>query len=315
MAPKRQLLRRAGRRTEPRRRTQRCWLAGVVLAACLACSGCSHGAEAKDPTALVEEGWARFQAGEFDAALNSFAAAASKAPAGSDPQLQAWYGQATTWHLRRPGQDQGKASALYRSLASQAPDHELAAWSRLGLARLAYAVPADQTPDYAAVSALYQEVIDRYPEHPAAAEASLMVEAMKLETATPSELPGLIAALEAFQDRHTTTPYQAAAWSLRAYANDLLGRPEAAIAASIAAVQATEADIRDPSVDLSHAYWRIACLAEFDLGDFALARTYYTKYMAAYPTDQRVFLAKQEMERMAALEAGFRAAETGRHGH
>jgi tetratricopeptide (TPR) repeat protein len=280
--------------------------AGVAILA-----GCARGPGAQGPEALVAEGWERFGLGEFAPAANAFEAAARSAPAGSEARLRARYGLAVTWHLRRPGQDYAKAGALYRGLAAEAPQHELAAWCLLGLARMAYAVQADQTPDYAAVAALYRDVIARYPEHPAAREAFLLWQAMRLETAAEPEIRDVLAALEGFQAAYTAPPYQSAAWSLRGYAHGLLREAAAAIRAGEAAIRAEEDDPSGATVDQSYAHWQIACMAEFEVGDFELARAYYRKYIQEYPTDQRVFLAKQELRRMDELEAGFRAERKG----
>lgn len=47
--------------------------------------------------------------------------------------------------------------------------------------------------------------------------------------------------------------------------------------------------------------------AEFDLGDFTLAREFYQKLIKEYPTDQRVFPAKLALKRMDETEAKIRA--------
>ena len=47
-------------------------------------------------------------------------------------------------------------------------------------------------------------------------------------------------------------------------------------------------------------------VAEFDVGDFGLARLYYRKLIEEYPKEQRVFLAKQELKRMDEMEIEIR---------
>jgi hypothetical protein len=59
-------------------------------------------------------------------------------------------------------------------------------------------------------------------------------------------------------------------------------------------------------------YWRVATLAEFELGDFDLARENYRKIIAEYPTEQLVFLCKQELKRMDALEEKLRGQEAAK---
>lgn len=263
---------------------------------------------------VLQRGWDQFAAGEYDRAAATFASLSARHDSDLDGRVQAWFGAATTWHLRRPGQDVARATELYQRVQREAPDHDLAAWSGLQLARLAYAVAADQRPDYAAVAALYEAVITRYPDHPAATEAWLMRQAMRLETAAAPEVPALVAALARFQSVHSEAPYQAAAWSLRAYALTLMDSAAAACSARSAAIDAYGSEGQDPTVDLSHARWQLACQAEFESGDFALARAAYHRFITDYPTDQRLFVAKQELRRMDELEAGFRAEAQGHHG-
>ncbi len=295
----------------PTRRSAVHALVGLTLAVLSSCVGLGR----QDPPAVaLERGWGQFAAGEFDRAAATFAELGSREDSDLDGRVQAWFGGATTWHLRRPGQDAARATALYQRIQREAPNHDLAAWSGLQLARLGYAVAADQHPDYPAVAALYEAVISRYPDHPAATEAWLMRQAMRLETANGPDIPGLVADLARFQRLHPEAPYQAAAWSLRAYGLTLMDSAAAACSARGAAIDAYGSEGQDPTVDLSHARWQLACQAEFEAGDFALARAAYRRFIADYPTDQRLFVAKQELRRMDELEASFRAEARGNHG-
>ena len=122
---------RFARRPGRRARTLLCGLAlGLGLAGCA-----PHRA---DSTAeqLVEQGWDAFRLGEFVPALRAFQDAQARAPHGSALRLQALYGTAVTWDLRRPGEDPRQAAALYRAVIAAAPTNDLAAWSWLALARM-----------------------------------------------------------------------------------------------------------------------------------------------------------------------------------
>ena len=60
------------------------------------------------------------------------------------------------------------------------------------------------------------------------------------------------------------------------------------------------------AMDLVGAYYRIANLAEFECGDFSVAQEFYQHLIQEFPNDQRVFIARQELQRMAALLAEWR---------
>jgi len=66
-------------------------------------------------------------------------------PAGTNPvgQAEALYGLAMTW-ARRPGENPGKALALYRRAIAIAPRSAAAAWSLFAMARLQDVAPRSQ---------------------------------------------------------------------------------------------------------------------------------------------------------------------------
>ncbi len=74
----------------------------------------------------------------------------------------------------------------------------------------------------------------------------------------------------------------------------------------IKALGAREVDPSSPIDDRSTAYWNIAYAAEFDAGNFALAREYYRRLMNEYPQDIRIFGVRRALERMEAIEAALR---------
>ena len=82
--------------------------AGMLLAGLLACglSACGKKAEqAGDAAALIGEGWTAYRLSEFQNAALAFDAARASADRGSDAWAMATYGLATTWDLRRPGEE------------------------------------------------------------------------------------------------------------------------------------------------------------------------------------------------------------------
>ncbi len=288
---------------------QGCWRAAIFwgcLSACLA--GCVKSPEKRgSASARLTSGWDNYRLGEFSLALKDFESARAIAPTGSQAFVSALYGEATTWRLRRPGEDLDQAGQLYRQVIDSAPTNDLAAWSWLGLARIT-ALPVDgEAPELQPQLAAYQEVIDRFPFHPAGEEAFLLQQAAKL--ATPDEvLTGqVLDALQDFIKAHPQSPLRSMAYDLVSHCCRLLGLEDQRLSATIQAWKTEEIDPDNPLQDSSWTYWQIATLAEFGVGDFAMAREYYGKLIKEYPSDQKVFLAKQEFKRMDELEARLRA--------
>jgi len=273
------------------------WLAGLAFLA-----GSVTATEDDSPAALVRAGWDNYRLGEFNSAILLFERAAEL----NDPA--ALYALATAWNLRRPREDRVKATALYRQAIALAPQSDWAAWSLLALARMNATLPPGKEPPLAERLAGYQAVVERFSRHPAGQEAFLFQQATRLTApgTTSAEAEAVLAQLHLFLRDRPTTSYQSATWCLVAYACEMLGRKQELLAAVIAESETTEVDVDNPRVDLSWRYWRIATVAQFEVGDFTVARTYYRKLIAEYPTEQRVFLAKQQLQRMDKLEEQLR---------
>ena len=271
-------------------------------------AGCSKTQEKHgSASARITSGWDNYRLGEFTLALKDFESARSIAPTGSQAFVYALFGEATTWRLRRPNEDLDRAGQLYREVIDCAPTNDLAAWSWLGLARIT-ALPIDgEAPELQPQLAAYQEIIDRFPFHLAGEEAFLLQQAAKL--ATPDEVltRQVLEALQEFIKAHPKSPLRSMAHDLVAHCCRLLGLEDQRLSATIQAWKTEEIDPDNPLHDYSWTYWQIATLAEFGVGDFAMAREYYGNLIKEYPSDQKVFLAKQEFKRMDELEARLRA--------
>jgi tetratricopeptide (TPR) repeat protein len=275
------------------------------MAVALLGGGCSGGAlhEPGDPVAA---GWEWFRSGEFGLAEKAFARAEQAAGTDVPKRVEALYGQAVTWHLRRPGENAARAAELYREVMTTAPTHDLAGWSALGLARLPESFPPGKEPPRDERLRGYQAVVDGFPNHPAAEESFLMQQGLRLaEPASEAEPHAVLAQLDAYRAAHTNSPNIVTLWSLTEQAATWLGLPDRRLEAIFQQWRTASVDPANTNAvsDLSLTYWRIATLAEFEVGDFELAREYYGKLIDKYPTQQRVFLAKQELQRMAELEA------------
>lgn len=267
--------------------------------------GCSQQPIPTDPKAQLDGGWAAYRLGDYATALRNFEAAA-KSPDASETQLQALYGLAAVWNFRRPGEDPAKAAELYTKITTLAPKHDLAAWSFLALARMKHVVPVGEEPDVAEVRKAYQACIDRFPMHLAGEEAFVYQQSTYVAKLSADDAQKAAAALQVFVAQHKSSPFISAAWLLLAEAHTILKQPEKALAARIRSLESEEIDPSSP-LDQALTLWQIATMAEFDAGDFKTARVYYSRLIAEYPNDMKVFAAKAALKRMDAFEAKLKA--------
>ncbi len=277
---------------------------GVLLAGVLTGCGRASG-PAEDPRAALVEGWQNFRLAEYDLAMQDFNAALAGAAKGSDEYLQATFGLANVWNLRRPGEDPHRAKKLYEQIIAEAPEHDLAAWSSLALVRLQHVVPVGQDPDYPAVRAAYRALIEKYPNHLAAKEATIYLNALLISTLETNQILEAIANLKAYIDSGAAE-FRAPALSLMAVSYNTLGRQRERLEAEIESFKNVEIDPANPFNEYAWAYWNIATIAEFEVGDFELARQYYQQLIREYPADIRVFPSKEALARMDRVEAELR---------
>ena len=281
-------------------------LAGLLAVGLAACGKKTAGGG--DASALIADGWTAYRLSEFQNAALAFDAARASAETGSDDWAMATYGLATTWDLRRPGEDPKKATALYQEILATAPDSPMIPWTELALARQMHLVPVGQEPDYAAVNAAYRHILEKFPGHLAAKEAFLYLQSIQLAQLDPQTTRAAEQKLVEFANREKKE-FLSPAWSLLAVAYQTLGEQEQRLLAEKYSFETTEVDPSDPFIEFAWAYWNLATIAEFEVGDFVLARTYYNLLLEKYPTDIRVYGCKQALARMDALEARIRAEE------
>jgi len=286
--------------------TARLLLAGLLAAGLAACG--AKTARTGAAATLIGEGWTKYRLSEFQDAQLAFEAARAGAEKGSDDWAMATYGLATTWDLRRPGEDPKKATGLYQEIVAAAPASPMMPWTELALARQKHLVPVGQEPDYAAVNAAYRHILDRYPGHLAAKEAFLYLQSIQLAKLDPKSTRDAERKLREFV-ADGSQEFAGPAWSLLAVAYTTLGEPEKRLEAEEKSFELTEVDPADPFVEFAWAYWNLATIAEFEVGDFELARHYYNLLLEKYPKDIRVYGCKQALARMDALEAKIRAEE------
>jgi tetratricopeptide (TPR) repeat protein len=272
----------------------------------IALQGCGPGNPAATPEEQIREGWRRYRLSEFGDALKVFESVSASQPTGSEASLQGLYGQASCWNHRRDGRDSAKAVLLYEKVIAQAPENPLASWCALDIVRAKHLAPADQERDYPALARAYGEVYQKYPETPAGEEAFVYQARLTLATADADQARKSLEEVQAFLDRHPNTPFRSPLYILMAEAFHRLNEEEKRLDYMIKAMQSREVDPRTPFFELSTAYWNIAYAAEFEAGNFAVAREYYHRLIDEFPRESRVFAARKALARMDAVEADLR---------
>lgn len=261
------------------------------------------------PHKLLELGWEYYRAGEYAPALKTFQRAERLAKKDPELGLKIQYALATTWNLRRPGHDPVKARAFYQGILDRAPRHDLSAWSLLALARMQHVIPSDQKPDYPAMRIAYQRVIDGFPGHAAADEAFLYQQTTLLAMLKTAEAAAALTNVLAYMERYPQTRQRSPLFQLLANCHQILGNPEARLAAEIEALKTRELDPTNPRANFSWPVWAIANLAEFEVGDFKTAREYYERFLREYPDDNKTYGAQVALARLSATEARVRAGK------
>ena len=280
---------------------------GSALALIVLATSCSHPVESDTELQATKKGWNQYRLGNFNLAVNTFKKALETSPSGSEDYYSALYGLATTWNLRRPDQDTDKAEELYRRILQEDPDNRYAPWSALALARMLHLVPVGQEPDYKQVRAAYKAVIDRYPDHMAAEEAFLYLQSTYLQQLDEESARLVIQNVTDFIEAHPQSKYRSPAYSILATCYEVLGDGEKRLDYELKAYETAEIDPNNPFQDNSWRYWLLATMAEFDAGNFDLARKFYNKLLDEYPQDIRKYGAQQALKRMDRVEAKLRA--------
>ncbi len=279
----------------------------VVALLGLSAGGCREAAS-DGPEAAVEEGWRWFRGGEFSLAAKAFEAA--RAAAGTNGVLRqaALYGLANTWSLRRPGENPLKATGYYQEVIAADPASDLAAWSALALARMRTAPVGGELTGLDVQVRAYQEVADAYGSHAAGEEAFLFQQAARLNDPLAGQEPDVLAKLDAYLQANPATPWRLTILRMIAHCCDALGLRERRVAVMLQELEGREAAAAAAGTQADNliAYWSLATAAHYDLGDFDLARDFYGRLIRDYPTDQRVFPAKQALRRMEATEQTLR---------
>jgi tetratricopeptide (TPR) repeat protein len=275
----------------------------VLLPACKAKSSLS-------PQEQLAAGWQDYRDSDFEKALTVFQNLQATQPLGSDLWLQALYGEASCWSQRRSDRDTGKAVTLYKTLLKEAPRSFLAPWAALDIVRTGHLAPADQKLDYPQLARDYANVYETYPDTKAGEDAFLFKSYLQTYMANPGQAAKTLAEMEAFLRTHPNTPYLSTVYKLMAECYRRTGDEKRRIDLMVKSVKNREVDPETPFFELSTSYWDIAYAAEFEAGEFDVAREYYRQLIKEFPNDDRIFACYQALDRMDAIEADLRAGRS-----
>ncbi len=277
-----------------------CWL---LLAALACATGC--GPEAGGDTArLLEEGWRAYSAGDFDFAESSFRSAVRSEAATERQLFSAHLGLATTCHLGT-SPDLQTARQHYEWLQqSDAP-----AARRLGLLGLAQIELQQQQND--AARKRLDTIREEFSDTAEADEATLHLAQSYFEPPANESMPGGYELADA----------ESVETGLQLLIDWLGRRPENRLAAVMHQTVADKLiERQDYRVAVEHLraalargivsartrssiLWQIARIAEYELGDLALAEDYYERFVAVSRRHVLYYRATQSLQRVRRLRA------------
>jgi len=279
----------------------------VVLAALLA--GCLPASKSRDSHSdadVLAESWVYFRNGEYNKAAAGFDEVMGRTKQGEPEHLQAIYGLACTWSLRRPGEDTARAAGLYQRILDEAPDDPLASWCALALVRQKITADITGKLSHAEVMELYDGIVRRYPGQPAALEALVCRETARLRMPAPEGGPAkVVPILTEFVQDPKNSAWASVGHLILASAYRALNQPRSEMNALIQSMETWDKDPRSPKKDdRTRNYWQIAVLADFQVKDAETAKKYYRKIIEESPQDKRIYYARIALERLEAQGTG-----------
>lgn len=276
----------------------------AALFAAASLTGCFGGRGGdEDAATALSVAWDLFDGSDYSGALRGFLEAEKLA--GDDVALrqQALFGQGMVWHVRvRPDNSPAKARAAYGAAIDLDPESDIAAWADLWRARIVSEVIEGEYPPAADRLEAYREVAARRAGHPAGEEALLCALAIQVENEEPGNIRATRDALRAFLADHPSTGWRQTAYGILEHCDRILGDGPAEYDDIRLGWDSRYINPLAPEADLGGVDWNLAQTAEFETGDFDAARGHYRDFIEHYPTDQRIYLAELEIERMDSME-------------
>jgi tetratricopeptide (TPR) repeat protein len=241
---------------------------------------------------------------DFGNAEKDFRSALEAWPEEAPGRERALYGLALClWH-RTPGTPalNREARELLARVARDFPGSEVAPLAQRSLARLleVHDFPGD-VMDLAAARAAYQDVIRRWPDHPAAAQAGLHLAGAYLREVTdPAAVAEGLRLLRAWIEAHPGHDLAPVAWEYLGSASDLVAHDSAAALEAYRAADALGFVVPSRA---SVTRWRMAQLAE-ECGRNEVAVDCYRKVIQLTPRGGRAHDAQKALRRLARQNPG-----------
>ncbi len=270
-------------------------------------AGCSAGSKGQNPRDLLNEAWQEYRLSDFDRADATFLRAQSASSEGQPEYMESLLGQASIWNTRQDDRESARADALYAKIEQLDPHGPMGAWASLDRVRVEHLRRADETLDYRALARSYRQVRESYPGSAAGDEGYLQALALEEINASPSQERSLLKEYQTFLAQHPQSVYRGPIHAAMGRLLGKLGQPQEKLAELISSLEFREIDKGNPNELLVWNYWEIAVTAEFDAGNFAVARDYYRKIIQEYPSDLLVFRCQQALKRMDFVEGELRA--------
>jgi tetratricopeptide (TPR) repeat protein len=283
---------------------------GPTLALCglsVYLTGCAPDINHKNSRELLNEAWQDYHLSDFDRANNLFQRVETSSSEAQPEYVESLFGQASIWNTRQDDRDPARADALYAKIEQLDPRGPMGAWAMLDRVRVQHLRRADEPLDYQELARSYREVRQNYPGSAAGDEGYLQALAIEEINATPSQQRSLLNEYQPFLAQHPQSVYRGPIYAAMARLFGKLGQPQEKLSALLSSLEFREIDKGNPNELLVWNYWEIAVTAEFDAGNFAVARDYYRRIIQEYPSDLLVFRCQQALKRMDFVESELRA--------
>lgn len=269
-------------------------LVGVTVFLLVGC-GSENQQVALDADGLIAHG--AEEAGRFswDTAAVAFAQAEKAAAAGSPQRIKATYGRAVVAHNRTPASAAGiaEAEALYARVIADAPTSAEAGLATYYLGQIAAAGDYFQdVEDLPKARALFTKAVEGWAGQEAASLAALALADAWAAELTPEAMRTGCEFLEAWLAKHPDDPYAVVDWQWLGNAWQV-GLGDSAKA--VACFRKADALGLVPNGRQHEVLWRIARMAERDLGDKALAIEYYRRLIVERPSSGKGWEAQQRL--------------------
>jgi tetratricopeptide (TPR) repeat protein len=295
----------------------------LIACALLGLATCSREDARGTPQELITEAWKEFRLGDFDSAAHRFSSAihrldkekAKGHPLADERELRinALYGLGLVGTVGREGGEAGgspEGRRYLQQVIAMEGRGEMAAWAALALVRDEHLPQTSSDPiDIPRLRTLYRGILEKYPGSQASQEAFLYLQSLYVETLEPADAHAAIDAIEAYLASNPKAPFRSALHTLMSAANVTLKNYPAALRESIQSLETKEVDPSNPTANNILEYYRIAMMAQYDVGDFDTARKYYHRFLEEYPNDQRAFTVKLQLARMDRLEQELRSGK------